>query len=90
MASLAPTPAHISSLIVAARPEGGAALQAALSALQGVDIHAVAEDGRLIVTLETGSDEATVTLFETIRQLPDVLSASLVYHRYENNPDEEA
>ena len=84
------TPAHISSLIVAARPEGMEGLRAAFAALPGVEIHAAAEDGRLIVTVETASEEATVERFETIRQLPDVLSAAMVYHQYETDPDEEA
>ncbi len=84
------SPAHISSLIVAAHPAAGDALKAALTAMPGVQIHAVAADGRLIVTLETESDQATVQLFETIHQLPDVLSAAMVYHQYETDPDEEA
>ncbi len=81
---------NISSLIVAVLPERSAEVQAGLEALYGVEVHAVAEDGRMIVTIESDSDGATVQQFETIRQLPGVLSASMVYHQLETDPDEEA
>lgn len=44
----------------------------------------------MIVTIEAASDGATVDTFEAIRLMPGVLSASLVYHQYESDPDEEA
>ncbi|HEX6736524.1 MAG TPA: chaperone NapD [Azonexus sp.] len=81
---------HISSVILAALPAQGAAVQQALAALPGVEVHVVADDGRMIVSIESADDDATVSQFETIRQLPGVLSASLVFHQYETDPDEEA
>jgi nitrate reductase NapD len=44
----------------------------------------------MIVTIESVSEGATVDTFEAIRQMPGVISASLVYHQYESDPDEEA
>ncbi|PKO85578.1 MAG: glutamate synthase [Betaproteobacteria bacterium HGW-Betaproteobacteria-12] len=81
---------HISSVIVGALPEQAVDVQGALAALSGVEVHAVADDGRMIVSIESTGDDATLSHFETIRQLPGVLSASLVYHQYETDPDEEA
>ena len=81
---------NLSSLIVGVDPAHLMAVSGQLHALSGVEIHAVAEDGRMIVSIETASEGATVATFETIRQLPGVLSASLVYHQYETDPDEEA
>jgi nitrate reductase NapD len=81
---------HISSLIVGALPTRLAGVQHALAALDGVEVHAVSDDGRMIVSIESAGDDATLSHFETIRQLPGVLSASLVYHQYETDPDEEA
>lgn len=81
---------HISSVIVGALPAQVHGVQQALKALAGVEVHAVADDGRMIVSIETAGDDATLSHFETIRQLPGVLSASLVYHQYETDPDEEA
>lgn len=84
------TGANISSLVVAALPARTGPVQAALIDLPGVEVHAVADDGRMVVTIDTATDDATVELFETIRQLPGVLSAAMVYHQHEPDPDKEA
>lgn len=81
---------NISSVILGADPAAAPALGESLSALAGVEVHAATADGRMIVTIESGSERSTVDTFEAIRQLPGVLSASLVYHQYETDPDEEA
>ena len=80
----------ISSLIVGARPEDAPALRERLEALDGVEVHTVAEDGRMIVTIEAASEQDTVNMYEVISKLPGVLSASMVYHQIESDPDEEA
>ena len=84
------TSTNISSVILGVSPIDTAAVSGQLLALAGVEVHAVAEDGRMIVTIEAASDGATVDIFEAIRLMPGVLSASLVYHQYESDPDEEA
>jgi nitrate reductase NapD len=84
------TSTNISSVILGVSPIDTAAVSGQLLALAGVEVHAVAEDGRMIVTIEATSDGATVDTFEAIRLMPGVLSASLVYHQYESDPDEEA
>lgn len=81
---------NISSVIVAVRPAAMPAVRSRLAGLAGVEIHAVAEDGRLVATIEAAGDDATVQAFETIRQLPGVLSAAMVYHQCESDPDGEA
>ncbi|MDX9706234.1 MAG: chaperone NapD [Azospira sp.] len=79
----------ISSVIVAARPEGAQQVKLLLEALDGVEVHTVAEDGRMIVTIESASEQDTVKIYEVISQQPGVLSVSMVYHQVESNPDEE-
>lgn len=79
----------ISSVIVGARPEAVAAVRASLLELDGVEVHALADDGRMIVTIETATPADTVKTYEVISRQPGVLSASLVYHQVESNPDEE-
>lgn len=81
---------NISSLLVNARPEGIAQVQESLLALHGVEVHAVTEEGRMIVTIEADSEQAVANMYETINHQPGVLSASMVYHQYESDPDEEA
>lgn len=79
----------ISSVIVGARPEGAQQVKHSLEALDGVEVHTVAEDGRMIVTIESPSEQDTVKTYEVISVLPGVLSVAMVYHQVESNPDEE-
>ncbi|MBI4742685.1 MAG: chaperone NapD [Betaproteobacteria bacterium] len=81
---------NISSVLVNARSDLVRQVQDSLAALNGVEVHAVTEEGRLIVTIEAESDQAVANMFEVINHLPGVLSASMVYHQYESDPDEEA
>jgi len=81
---------NISSVLVNARPEKMGQVQECLLALSGVEVHAATEDGRLIVTIEADSDQAVANMFSEINQQPGVLSAAMVYHQYESDPDEEA
>lgn len=78
---------NISSAIVHARPGTAEQVQARLAAVAGVEVHAVSDAGKMIVTLESVDDAGTVATFETISALADVLSAAMVYHQVEPNPE---
>ncbi|MCP5249458.1 MAG: chaperone NapD [Candidatus Accumulibacter sp.] len=81
---------NISSVLVNARPEVLPQVQGKLLALSGVEVHAATDKGQLIVTIEADSDRAAADMFTTISRQPGVLSAALVYHQFEPDPDEEA
>ena len=81
---------NITSIILGVAPNDAAGVSALLKAIDGVEVHAIAEDGRMIVTIESGDEDNTSNTFEMIRQLPGVISAALVFHQYESDPDEEA
>lgn len=74
---------NISSLVVHARREDADAVRATLTAWPGVEVPAAAPDGRLVVTVESGSDREAGEAFDRIRLLPGVMSVSLVYHHFE-------
>lgn len=80
---------NISSAIVHARPGTSGAVQSRLAGIDGVDIHAVSEEGRMIVTIESDDDRGTADTFAFISQVDGVLSASMVYHQTESDPDKE-
>ena len=80
---------NITSIILGVAPKDAAEVNALLIAIDGVEVHAIAEDGRMIVTIESGDEDNTSNIFEAIRQTPGVISASRVYHQYESDPDEE-
>lgn len=71
---------HIASLLVHARPDRLAAVEAELTRLAGVESHGSDGAGKLILTLETGSDGELVQTMNRIETTEDVVAASLVYH----------
>ncbi|MBI5462286.1 MAG: chaperone NapD [Gammaproteobacteria bacterium] len=73
---------NISGVIVHARPEQLAAVQQRLAEIAGVEVHAATEDGKLIVTVEEESDRILADTVLGLRDVPGVLSASMVYHQY--------
>lgn len=81
---------NICSLVVHLRPESAAAAQQALRDLPGVEIHAASPDGRLVVTVEAESDGHASQIHDLIAATPGVMSAALVYHQFEPDPDQES
>jgi nitrate reductase NapD len=80
---------NVSSVIVNARVGHSLAVQEALQQQAGIEIHAASPEGKLIVTIETQSDRDTIAAYERIGQTEGVLSAAMVYHQIESEPDKE-
>lgn len=78
---------HISGVVIHARPGHIDQAFDQLIGVQGVEVHASDPDGRLIVTIEQADEQATVDVFERLNRLPDVLSATMVYHHFEPETD---
>ena len=78
----------ISGLVVHARPEQVEDVQARLMALEGVEIHGVSDEGKIVVTVDVENDRiAADTLIEMQKQV-GVLSASLIYNHFEKSYEE--
>ncbi len=80
---------NISSVIVIPRPERVEAVVAGLKELSGVEVAAVSPEGKIIITIETEGDRETVQMYESISLMDGVMSASMVYHQKENEPEVE-
>lgn len=76
---------NISGIVVHAHPDHLPVVQTGLDDMGGVEIHAISPDHKMVVTIEASDDRATTERFEQIRQLPGVLSASMVYHHFEED-----
>ncbi len=76
----APPGGEIASILVQARPERLASVEAAIAALNGCEIHGRDSRGKLIVVIDAPDAGALGTTMNTIALLPDVYSASLVFH----------
>ncbi|MBA7467047.1 Chaperone NapD [subsurface metagenome] len=79
---VAPPGAEIASILVQARPERLAELEAEITALPGCEIHGRAR-GKLVVVTEAPDAGSLGTLLNTIQSLPNVYSAALVFHAIE-------
>lgn len=73
------TPVHIASLIVRTRPEAARAVADRLANAPDTEVHAT-ESGKIIVVVESPDERALADRMDEMRNDPDVLMVSLVYH----------
>lgn len=78
-----PEEIHISSLVVHARRANIRTVCDAIGRLPGAEIHAVTEEGRMVVTLETAGEPDFVARMAEIGRLTGVVSTALVFHQVE-------
>jgi nitrate reductase NapD len=81
---------NISSVIVHAKPTELLSVRGNLEQLPGVEIHAATDDGKLVITIESETDGETASTFDRINVMDGVMSAAMVFHQYESDPDKEA
>lgn len=75
-----PLGGEIASILVQARPERLDGVEAAILALAGCEIHGRDPKGKLVVVIDAADAGAIGSTLNTIALLPDVYSASLVFH----------
>jgi nitrate reductase NapD len=74
---------NVIGVLVHAAPGAADSVAAALAAMPGVEVHARADDGRLIVTATDIEGRFASDSLMAIQQIGGVVSASLVYHASE-------
>ncbi len=80
---------NISSVIVIPHPDHIEMVRDRLATLDGVEVAAVSPEGKIIVTIETEGDRETIQMYESISLMDGVMSASMVYHQKEDEPEVE-
>jgi nitrate reductase NapD len=75
-----PPGGEIASILVQARPDRLTGVEAAIVALAGCEIYGRDPKGKLVVVVDAPDAGALGTTLNTIALLPDVYSASLVFH----------
>ncbi len=78
---------NVIGVLVHALPDRCVDAAAALAAMEGVEVHATTEDGRLVVTAHDVAPRFASDNLMAMNHICGVLSTSLVYHAHE--PDEE-
>jgi nitrate reductase NapD len=77
---VAPPSGEIASILVQARPERLTSVETSILALQGCEIYGRDPKGKLVVVVDAPNAGALGTMLNTIALLPDVYTASLVFH----------
>jgi nitrate reductase NapD len=80
---------HISSIVVHVDPASSPRVRADIAAVPGLETHAATDDGRLVVTIEAETDEASIAHIDHVRALPGVHAVAMVFHQFEPDPDQE-
>lgn len=74
---------NICGMLVHALPERQAHVVELATALPGVEIHEVADAGRIVLTVEDSAAGSAFDTMTTIHRLDGVVAAGLVYHHFE-------
>jgi periplasmic nitrate reductase NapD len=77
---VAPPGGEIASILVQARPERLSSVETAIVALAGCEIYGRDPKGKLVVVVDVSDAGALGSTLNTIALLPDVYTASLVFH----------
>ena len=74
---------NICGVLVHAMPNRLDEVRASLEAIDGVEVHEVAEGARLVVTLEDRPASPAIDQLSAIHRINGVVAAALVYHHFE-------
>ena len=80
---------NISSAIIHVLPGNVAIVRSGLAMVPGVEVHGISPEGKMIVTIETADEGSNADTYQRIGQLDGVMSAAMVYHQTESEPDKE-
>ena len=80
---------NVCGVLVFAHPEHIKAVQQQLEGEDGVEIHAVTDNGRMVVTVEKEDQQQTGELLNRIQTLDHVISASMVYQYFDQVAENE-
>ena len=83
-ANISTPTSHIASLVVQVRPEHIPAVTPKLDDIPSLEVHASANTGRMVVTIEADDDQHLMDLISAIQGQEHVINASLVYHQIED------
>lgn len=78
---------NICGCLVHAAPDTGPRVRAAAEAMEGVEVHAMTEDERLVVVVEDTRSARASDIIMAIHQIPGVISLTLTYHHFEDLED---
>lgn len=79
---------NVVGIVIQTAPGKVDAVRHALGGMDGVDVHAVAADGRIVATAIDTRDSLAIDHLASINRTPGVVSAMLAYHEIDRPEDE--
>lgn len=76
---------NICGVLIHAQHEHVNRIKQSLISQQGVEVHAVSDDGRLVVTVEGASRKQVADIIMKFHELQGVLSAAMIYQFSDDN-----
>ncbi len=80
---------NVCGVLVFTQPEYVDSVRQQLELMDGVEVHAVTDNGRLVVTVEQDDQQQTGDTLTKIQTLDHVISASMVYQYFDQEADNE-
>ncbi len=74
---------NIAGVIVHTMPDMASELASKFNAMEGVEVHAATDDGKLVVTVEDGEEGRSGDRLLALQKTDGILSTSLVYHGFD-------
>lgn len=75
---------NVCGVLVHAIPNKASAVATALTALPGVEVHDIADGGRIVTTVEDVDGVLALDTLGQMHRLDGVVAAALVYHQFES------
>ena len=80
---------HVASLVAYAIKDQVNEVQAAINAVDGAEIHATSNEGKIVFTLEGNSHKAIGKKMDILRVHQGLINLSPVYHQFLDEKDDE-
>ena len=72
---------HVASLVAYAMPEQVSDVEAAINAIDGAEIHATSDEGKIVLTIEGDSHKGIGKKMDLLRVHKGLINLSPVYHQ---------
>ncbi|MCP3671498.1 MAG: chaperone NapD [Gammaproteobacteria bacterium] len=80
---------NVCSCVVYTKPESSGVVTTKLEEFAGVEIHGGREEGKLVVTVEGGSDDKLADTMTAFNDVDGVINTVLIYHYCGDENDNE-
>ena len=74
----------VSGIVLTCVQAGADAVAVRVAAIDGVEVHGVLPDGRIVAVVEADTVDGEVALVTELQDIEDVISVQLAYHNFED------